>query len=668
MAMARLRRTLGLLFLAAFGIACGVGSEATEETSGAPSPEDAPVARYADTVITLAELDSAFIDAAGGPEAAADSSLHTYRNFLDQYLHFRLKVRAARDAGLDTLPRVQRNVHDYRQQQARPQLLREEVYGPLARTLHERRTQAVDVSHILIRPASSRDTLGAYRTAHAIADSIGQGIPFGDLAVRNSDAPAAQEKGRRGYRGRLGYLQAGEIVKPFEDRMYALAPGETSNVFRTKFGYHILKVHDRRPAGQPIELSHLLRRPQDDTAAAHRLLDSLRTEILEGALSFAEAARAYSQDRQSASEGGALGEVAPRALPPALRTTVAALDSVGAVSGIVQSRFGSHLLKLTGRQERQSFDEAYDELQDRLTGRPRTRQRKADVARAIRADVGATVDTARLRAAARVASVDSLARPLLTYTDTLSGAAPSAATLGDSTYTVVQVARHLMQMDGGAQTTVAGLIASFLNEKALQYAATRRAQSDPTLRRRVAAYRDGTLLFRYMRDSVWTAAAQDTAGLRNTYRQNRNEYQVSERTRVLALRAPADSVLRPYATLYEHSSSIPAVLDAAVADSLVSTDTVYVTARSADVYRSVRTAGDGDAVGPLAQDDESLFLIRDTRLPPRPMRFEEARSRVVQDHQDRLEQRVLRRLRARYDVETFPERLRPPVSDAPTAP
>jgi peptidyl-prolyl cis-trans isomerase SurA len=71
---------------------------------------------------------------------------------------------------------------------------------------------------------------------------------------------------------------------------------------------------------------------------------------------------------------------------------------------------------------------------------------------------------------------------------------------------------------------------------------------------------------------------------------------------------------------------------------------------------------DRAAIGPTAQDNESLLMIRDTRLPPRPKDYEEARSRVLQDHQEAYEQQLVRRLRERYDAEAFPERLRPPVS------
>jgi len=660
-----LPKTLIALFLAAgTGAACSPLSQTNEPgTSTNASPENTVVARYAGRTITRAELDSAFVASAGGPEQAADSSLSAYRDFLDQYVNFRLKVRAARDAGLDTLARVQQDVNNYRQELARPQLLREEIYEPAARTLYERQNQAVDVSHILIRTSSGQDTSSAYRTAQAIADSVDRGVPFAELAYRNSEDPSARKEESRGYKGRLGYIQAGQIVQPFEDRMYTVEPGEVSDVFRTKFGYHILKVHDRRPAQRPVRLSHILRRPSGDSEAPRQFLDSLRTEIQRGDLSFSAAANAHSEDPQSASKGGALGEVNPQGLPESLRTAVAELDSVGAVSGVIQSRFGYHLLKLTGRQEKDSFEERYDELKKQVADQPRVERRKTAFARDVRAEVGISVDTTRILSAARTASVDSLARPLLTLTDSSSGSPRPIATLGDSTYTLSQVAHHLTQTDGGAQMTVGELIDSFLNERAIDYAVTQYAQRTPSLAQQMKAYREGALLFRYMQDSVWTAATQDSAGLRATYRNNRDQYRLPERVRTIVLRAPADSLLAPYASRYEEGRSIRATVAAATGDSLVSTDTIFVTDDSPEAYQPVRSVDDLASVGPTAQGTESLFMIRDTKLPERPKRFLEARSSVVEDHQETYEEKIIQNLRARYNVETFPERLRPPSAE-----
>jgi peptidyl-prolyl cis-trans isomerase SurA len=129
------------------------------------------------------------------------------------------------------------------------------------------------------------------------------------------------------------------------------------------------------------------------------------------------------------------------------------------------------------------------------------------------------------------------------------------------------------------------------------------------------------------------------------------------------LRSPADSLLRPYETVYDDGRSLGATVAAATEDSLVSVDTLFVSDDSPDVYQPVRSVDDLVSVGPTAQDNEWLFMIRDTQLPPRPKRFSEARSSVVQDHQEVYEQNLVQQLRERYDVETYPERLRSPLSD-----
>lgn len=658
------RTTLAVLLFVGLCAGCS-GSQRTgnSDSANSPSTEGPVVARYADTAITLAELDSAFAESVGGRENAADSSLSAYRDFLDQYLNYRLKVYAAHDAGLDTLPSIQQDVQEYRQKLARPLVLRKEVYEPLARTQYERRQTAIDVSHILIRTSSNEDTVSASRTARAIADSLDRGVPFDSLAYRNSEDPSARKKGQRGYMGRLGYLRAGQVVEPFERRMYALEPGEVSDVFRTKFGYHIIKVHDRRPTEPPIRLAHILRSPRSGSAEARQFLDSLRTKIVNNQISFSAAAKAHSQHPKSATNGGSLGKVKVRSLPGPLRKAVASMDTVGSISGAVKSRYGYHLLKLTGREERKSFEEMYDKLQARLSGQPRAERRKRAFAREVHAEEGVTVDTARILEATDTASIDSLAHPLLSRTDSAASPSPRVATLGDSTYTLNQMARHLMQADGGAQLAIEELIESFLTEKAIQYAAIRQTQRNSALAKEIRKYREGALLFRYMQDSVWTAAAQDSAGLRATYRQNRDQYRFPERVRTIVFRAPADSLLQPHKRAYEEGRSPRATVAAATKDSLVSADTVYVTDRSGEVYQAVRSVDDLESVGPTAKDDEWLFMIRDTRLPPQPKTFEEARNSVVQDHQQKYEQKVIRRLRDRYNADTYPERLRPPFRE-----
>lgn len=642
------------------GIGCSGGSSLSG--SATSSSSEPVVATYADTVITLSAFEEAYTQSTNDGEPAADS-IGAYEEFLERYLDYHLKLRAAREAGLDETPAVQKDLRRYRRELARPDVMRSEVYGPVLRTLYERQKEEVDVSHILLRVeegASPKDTMEAYTRMQGLVDSLHQGRSFGDLAYRHSEDPSARKEGQPGYRGRIGYLKAGQIVEPFERRMYELPPDSLSDIFRTQFGYHVLKVHDRRPSTTPMRLSHIMLRPTGDSSRARRKLDSLRSEIVKGNADFSAVAREHSDDAQSASQGGDLGQVESlQALPPSFQRAVGSLDTVGTVSDVVESQYGYHLLQLTDRKEGPSFEEAYPDLRDEVADQPRVKRRERAFAQEVRAREGATVDTSRLLRGAQVTALDTLARALLSDTETTGGLDDSTvAALGDSTFSLRGVAHHVMQTDGGAQMTIGEVLDDFLNEKAVRYAVVQHALQDSSIASTLEEYRDGFLVYQFMQDSVWTAAAQDEAGLRRTYKKRRDEYQLPERVRTIALRARADSFLVPYQTAYGESRSLSTVLEQARADSQVTADTLMITDTSPDAYRPIQSVEDGETVGPIDDDGTALFLIRDERRPARTKTFEEARTEVVQEYQKRYEEQVMDRLRRRYDAETYPDRLK----------
>ena len=654
---------VGLFALAACSTATRVASSSESSASTAP----VVVARYADTTLTLSQFERRYADANGGREAARDDSVGAYRDFLDRVLGFRLKVHAARAAGMDTLPSIRQDVRAYRQQVAPSALQRKEIMDPLIRTLYERQKEEVDVSHILVRvdpDAPPADTLAAYRKTNALRDSVLRGMPFAVVAEQYSDDPSAQQQGRPGYQGRLGYVTAGQLVGPFEDRMYSVSEGSISDVFRTRFGFHILNVHDRRPREHPVQLSHLMIRPDSasaaDTAAARRLIDSLHTALAQGA-DFAPLATEYSDDPRSAPNGGDLGFVRPGSnMPDAFATAIDSLQArgVGSLSDVFQTRFGFHVLKMTDRQEPPSYEEAYDDLKEQVGQLPRVEKQETALARSLRDDIGTTVDTARVYAALATASLDSTTRMLLSLDAEGEAVATPFATMGDSTYTLGMLRRHALQHRADARTLGAAMD-GFLNKKALAYAAARLERRDSSFARMMREYREGLLLFRYMQDSVWTVAQQDTAGLRARYAAHPERYRFPPRVRTLVLRSPVDSLLQPYADAYAADTPLSTVTARAAADSLVEVDTVLVSPTADDPYAAVQSVPDGTAIGPRTDTDlEPFWLVRESEQPARPQTFEEARSAVLRDHQDAFEAQVVKRLRRRFNAETHPNRLR----------
>ncbi|MGB7421845.1 MAG: peptidylprolyl isomerase [Comamonas sp.] len=91
---------------------------------------------------------------------------------------------------------------------------------------------------------------GARATAEALRQQILDGANFAELARQNSKDPATAPKG-----GDLGFFTRGKMVKPFEDAAFALAkPGDVSPVVESQFGYHIIELVQKRPAGlQPFD-------------------------------------------------------------------------------------------------------------------------------------------------------------------------------------------------------------------------------------------------------------------------------------------------------------------------------------------------------------------------------------------------------------------------------
>ncbi|NTW99674.1 MAG: peptidylprolyl isomerase [Geobacteraceae bacterium] len=108
-----------------------------------------------------------------------------------------------------------------------------------------KRDETVKASHILIgvdSTASADDKKKAREKAEKLRKELAGGADFAALAKGNSTCPSSQQGGD------LGFFVKGQMVPPFEKAAFALKPGEISDVVETQFGYHIIKLTERKPA------------------------------------------------------------------------------------------------------------------------------------------------------------------------------------------------------------------------------------------------------------------------------------------------------------------------------------------------------------------------------------------------------------------------------------
>ncbi|HEU0265647.1 MAG TPA: peptidylprolyl isomerase [Geobacterales bacterium] len=106
--------------------------------------------------------------------------------------------------------------------------------------------ESIRASHILVAvdaSASKEDKEKSRKLAEDILKRVKKGEDFAEVAKKESKCPSAT------VGGDLGYFAQGQMVPPFEEAAFKLKVGEISDVVETKFGYHIIKVTDKKPAG-----------------------------------------------------------------------------------------------------------------------------------------------------------------------------------------------------------------------------------------------------------------------------------------------------------------------------------------------------------------------------------------------------------------------------------
>jgi peptidyl-prolyl cis-trans isomerase SurA len=185
-----------------------------------------------------------------------------------------------------------------------------------------------ELAHIYMqRKVTDAEKLLAKEKALKILDSLKNGSDFSELAKRNSDDVQSAING-----GDLGYSKKGVFVKEFEEALYSLNIGETSNLVETEFGYHIIKLNERK--GEQLKSQHILvAYPKLESSDLETIsfLKDLKSKIESKQITFEDAAKQYSQDASSNQKGGYLGFVQIERLDSITLDVVKNLDT-GAVS------------------------------------------------------------------------------------------------------------------------------------------------------------------------------------------------------------------------------------------------------------------------------------------------------------------------------------------------
>ena len=303
-----------------------------------------------------------------------DESQKDLNHYLELFVGYKLKVTKANKIGLQNDVKYQNELKSYRTQLSKNYTSDSKVTAELIKEGHERLKKEIRASHILImvdENASPEDTLKAYKKIVDIRQRIINGESFDRLAQDYSEDPSAKEN-----KGDLGYFTSFRMVYAFENAAYKTPKGQISNPIRTRFGYHIIKVNDIRDNRGEVSVAHIMlmnAKEGEDAEKPKSIIQDVYKKIQQGE-SFEDLAKQFSEDKSSASKGGALNRFGSGQLSSQEFEDVAfSLSKENPISQPFQSQFGWHIVKFIDKFPIKSFEESKTELESKIARDDRSR-------------------------------------------------------------------------------------------------------------------------------------------------------------------------------------------------------------------------------------------------------------------------------------------------------
>ena len=595
-------------------------------------------------------------------EAIDQKSLEEY---MQLYINFRLKVKEAEALGLDTAQAFKDELAGYRKQLAQPYLIDDEMNRALLNEAYDRKKIDIRASHILIRVdrnAPAEDTLDAYKRTMAIRKRITKGEDFGKLAEELSDDLSARDRiseGRKfeGNKGDLGYFTVFDMVYPFETGAYNTPEGQVSMPVRSDFGYHLIKVTDRKPALGKVQVAHILLKiapgatAADSAAVASKAMDIYNKAI--GGEKFADLAEKYSDDKSTSTKGGVLPWFGSNKMIPEFIKEISDLKNVNDITKPFVSSFGWHVVKLLDRKEIGSYEDNLSDLKQSLTRNDRAKKSEEALIKRIKNEY-------------KFSEVKKSKEDFYkVVTDTVFGAGWKVAQAAELNKTLFTIGRRSISQQEFAQYIqenqrkrnpedirqyVNGMYKTFVNQTLLDYEDSQLESKYPEFRALVKEYRDGILLFELTDQKIWSKAVKDTLGLADFYKSHKNNYMWE--TRADATLYTLNSTDKKMVAELRKSLK-KGISDNELLEQINTDTTTLLTTDRRKFSKEDNAYVDGvdwkkGISKDIVEDGKTYVVNIHEIVAPEPKQLDEARGLITADYQNFLEDAWIKELRKKY--------------------
>jgi len=625
-----------------------------------------------------------------------------------------MKVFEAEANGLDTVTAFKTELAGYRKQLAAPYLTDKNVNEALLQEAYDRMKTEVKAAHILIRVAEDalpKDTIEAYTRLMIIRDAIMGKTPtavkiaeyenllkkssaaltktsnkqdtvnyntklnsikginsiassgsdkFTAGAKKTSEDPSAADNG-----GDLGYFTSLQMVYPFENAAFKTNVGEITMPVRTRFGYHILKVSDKRPSQGEILTAHIMVKfgkemQEKEKSNLKTKIDEIYTKLKAGE-KFEELARQFSDDKPSAEKGGQLQWFGSSRMPIEFEKAAFALINNNDYSEPFMTTYGWHIVKRIDKKGLASFADMKGDLKQRIGKDSRTQAGRTSLIATIKKENNykensialkeylKVIDTTVFQGKWESKKAEKLGNKLLFNLGTTNFMQNDFAKYIESHQTVRPKTDYNMFIQQSFK--------EFVDETVINFEDAKLEAKYPDFRNLLKEYRDGILLFDLTDQKVWSKAVKDTAGLKEYYSKNKNNFLWDERAEVTMYNCANDKIAKDVRGLLKKNKT-----EKEIVETVNKTSQLNVSAESITYLKGENKSVDANWKQGVAaadikdtKDNKTIVLVVNKLIEKTPKTIAEAKGMITADYQNYLEKEWLSYLKNKYSVKVNEE-------------
>ena len=440
--------------------------------------------------------------------------------YMDLFINFKLKVKAAEDLMMDTIPSFINELNGYKKQLAQPYLRNKEFDEKMLYEAYERMLKDISASHILIaldEDANENQREVANRKILSIRnDILSNKISFEDAAKKYSD-----DKSALSNNGYLGYFTAFMMVYNFETAAYNTKKNEISKPCRTKYGYHIIRVNDIRKAVGTVKVAHIMFKDMNhanESPAKQKIYEI--SEKLNNGEDFKSLAERFSEDRSTAVNGGVLPEFGVGKMVSSFEDAAFSLNEIGEISNPFHTEYGWHIIQLLEKKEIGSIEDLESVIKNKIERDSRSELSKNALFEKLKKEYIIKNNVSKFKSVRRAAYKSVSEGKWDGQYDDVNG---TLFTIKQSPIYIKDFINYIkLNQREGSDFDI--MYQEFVNQSLLEYEESQLEFKYLEYKLLLNEYKEGILLFDLTNKKVWNKAIEDTIGLQEFFNNNAERY------------------------------------------------------------------------------------------------------------------------------------------------